>query len=188
MSLSTAQLQTLKTNLAANTAAVVCSDGQSRAINALIGALRTLDNAYAVAAWYNQTASPNFWVWESNSSLITTGMAIKMSDVGNLTTANTTRLQTSFQIRPGGFTPSNQDDRALFGGLFSVSGATGTRANLLAAWQRTASNIEKLLATGTGTQATGDINSDGSVTGGSPATLTFEGSVAPTDIQAAWAA
>ena len=99
-----------------------------------------------------------------------------------VTIANSTRLQVSFQVRPNGFAPSVQDDRALFGGLFSVSGAAGTRANLLAAWQRQAAYVEKLFATGTGTQATGDLNSDGSLTVGSPATLSFSGSITGQDV------
>lgn len=182
--LTTAQLQTLKTNLASNTNTVLIN-GVATAINAVP---HGADNAQTIADWYNLTASPGFWVWQAISSLNDTGNAIKMSDVGNLTTANSTRLQVSFQIRPNGFNPANQDDRALFGSLFSVAGASGTRANLLAAWQRQATNVEKLFATGTGTQATGDLNSDGSLTVGSPATLVVVSPISALDIENAWAA
>jgi len=187
MSLTPAQLQTLKTNLAANTATVLIN-GVATAINVVPHGAQ---NAQTIADWYNLTAAPNFWAWKGISPPAETGMAIKMSDVRNLTTANSTRLQVSFQIRPNGFNPGNQDDRALFGGLFSVAGAAGTRANLLAAWQRLASNVETLFATGTGTQATGDLGSDGSITAGSPATLVFDGSITPLsgqDVLNAWAA
>ena len=184
--LTTTQLQTLKTDLAANTNAVTIN-GVATAINAVP---HGPDNAQQIANWYNGTATPNFWAWLGNATLAVTGMAIKMSDVGNLTTANSTRLQVSFQIRPNGFNPAVQDDRSLFGSLFSVSGAAGTRANLLAAWQRTATRMEKLFATGTGTQVTGDLNTDGTVTAGSPATLAVDGSVNPLtaqDVLNAWA-
>lgn len=188
MSLTPAQLQTLKTSLAGNINTVLIN-GVTTAINVVPHGAQ---NAQTVADWYNLTSAPNFWAWKGISPPNETGMAIKMSDVGNLTTANSTRLQVSFQIRPNGFNPANQDDRALFGGLFSVAGAAGTRANLLAAWQRLATNAEKLFVTGTGTQATGDINSDGSITAGSPATLGFDGAavggLSAQDIENAWAA
>lgn len=183
--LTTSQLQTLKAALASNTNTVLIN-GVATAINAVP---QGGQNAQTIANWYNQPASPSFWVWLGNASLLVTGMAIKMSDVGGLTTANSTRLQVSFQVRPNGFSPAVQDDRSLFGGLFSVSGASGTRANLLAAWQRLATYAEKLFATGTGTQVTGDLNSDGSTTNGSPGVLVFDGSATPlsaNDIENAW--
>lgn len=185
MTLTTAQLQTLKADIAANTSAIpagqpwtgIYAGVQVKNVPA------TGDGNVAVAGWYNQPAAPAYWVWQPSSSQTVTGAAVKMSDVGNLTTANSTRLQVSFQIRPNGFTPSAQDDRALFGSLFSVAGASGTRANLLTAWQRQASFVEKLFATGTGAQATGDLNSDGTLTVGAPATLVVIGPVTDGDVE-----
>ena len=188
MNMTTAQLQTFKANMAAN-ANTVLIGGVATPINSLTTpSVQTTVAAAAVAAFYNQTASPSFTVWTGLTSTNIVGMAIKMSDVGNLTTANSTRLSTSFQIRPNGFDSSNQDDRALFGSLFSVSGASGTRANLLAAWQRLATFFEKIFATGTGTAVNGDLNSDGSVSGtGSPATLVLNGQIGGQDVLNAWA-
>jgi len=192
--LSPAQLQTLKADLQTNTNTILIS-GVATPINTVASeAFNAVPKNVSFAQeicnqWYNLPASPSFWVWLSTSTLAAVGMAIKMSDVGNLTTANSTRLQVSFQVRPGGFTPANQDDRSLFGGLFSVSGASGTRANLLAIWQRLATRIEKMFATGTGTQVTGDLNSDGSVTVGSPGVLVVDGSTNPltgNDVLEAW--
>lgn len=183
MTLTASQLTTLKSNLSTNTNTVLIN-GVATAINVVP---QGAQNAQTIANWYNLSASPAFWVWMDISSLSDTGKAIKMSDVGNLTTANSTRLQVSFQIRPDGFVPSSQDDRSLFSGIFSVAGASGTRTNLLAIWQRQATNIEKLFATGTGTQATGDMNSDGSLTVGSPGVLVVVGPITATDIENAWA-
>lgn len=135
----------------------------------------------STAKLLNAAASPEFWAWKSNLSAEETGMAIVMSEVGGLTTANSTRLQVSFQVRPGGFTPSDVNDRSLFGSVFSAAGGVLTRTALLNKWQRLASVAEKLFATGTGTKATA-LNTDGSVTGGSPALLTFEGSITVTDL------
>lgn len=163
MNLTPAQLQTLKTWLDTN--AVGVQDEQA-------------------ASLLNAAASPNFWVWKSNVGLAETGMAIVMSEVGGLTTANTNRLQVSFQVRPGGFTPADQADRSLFGSVFSAAGGVLTRTAVLSKWQRLATVAEKLFASGTGTQATG-LNTDGAVTGGSPGTLGAEGAVTSANVSEA---
>lgn len=62
--------------------------------------------------------------------------------------------------------PSN---RAFFDDVFSGAGGTNTRAALLVLWKRLATRIEKLFATGTGSDAV-------------PATLVFEGEVSVQDI------
>lgn len=124
----------------------------------------------ATANAMNADAAPAFYVWKESSSLEQTGMAVLLSDVANLTDVNVNRLTAAYDLRPGGFTPSSQNDRALFGDVFSAAGAQGTVDALLGEWQRTATIAEKELATGTGTQAT-DIGTDGTVSGGSPATL-----------------
>lgn len=118
----------------------------------------------------NAAATPTFYVWKKLSSLENTGMAIDLKEVNGLTTAESSRLDVSFQIRPNGFLPFKQSDRAFFGNLFSATGGTVTRPALLSEWQRAATIAEKVLASGTGTQAT-DIGTDGTVSGGSPATL-----------------
>jgi hypothetical protein len=181
--LTAAQKATLNTDVAANTATIPAGQTWTNSFTGVQvrNVPRTNEGRSTIAGWYNQTASPNFWVWLKVASTSAVGAAIKLSDVGNLTTANSSILQAAFQIRPGGFTPSNQDDRALFGNLFSVAGASGTRANLLTAWQRLATFAEKLFATGTGTQATGDISSTGVVTG-SPAILVIEGVIHADDV------
>jgi len=148
---------------------------------ALEAAPTNSDFAFAVAALYNIAASPNFWVWKGNLSAADTGTAIVMAEVGGLTTANSTRLQVSFQVRPNGFTPADQGDRSLFGTVFSAAGGVLTRAALLAKWQRPATVVEKLFSTGTGTQATG-LNTDGTVTGGSPALMGSEGPLIYQDV------
>ena len=124
----------------------------------------------------NAMASPDFWAWKSSLSLEESGMAISMGEVAGLTTANSNRLQASFQIRPGGFEPDSQDDRSLFGSVFSAAGGQNTRAALMAKWQRLATVGEKLFATGTGTQGVG-LDTDGGVSSGSPAILGAEGLV-----------
>jgi hypothetical protein len=169
--LTNSQLQTLKSDIAAKTQA-----GQPLAgLNP-----NNADHAFAIAAYYNANASPSFWVWKNSISSEKTGMVVDLSEVGGLTTANSNRLQVSFIMRPGGFTPSNQSDRALFGSVFSSAGGALTRAAILAAWQRLTTRGERLFSTGTGTQAT-VLNIDGTVTG-SPGSLVFEGSITHNDV------
>lgn len=173
MSLSTAQLTTLKADIDANSG----PGGDFEGIP------NTPDGNQAIAEAYNLQASPDYYVWQMLSSLAETGMALLLSDVSGLTTANSNRIQVSFQVRPNGFEPSLQSDRALFGDVFSVAGASGTRSKLLTAWQRLATRAEKVLkSAGTGTQATG-LNSDGTVTGGDPATLGHEGPIDRFDVE-----
>lgn len=118
----------------------------------------------------NELASPEFWVWLSNLSTEASGMAISMDEVAGLTTANSNRLNVSFAIRPGGFTPASQDDRSLFGSVFSAAGGVKTRTALMEKWQRQATIAEELLATGTGTKGVG-LETDGATESGSPAVL-----------------
>lgn len=160
MSLTNAQLTTLKADIAAKHASGqpfenIDPNDLSRDANQFI------------ADWYNGDSSA--WTWKSNSTPDEVGMAIDLGEVGGLTTAESNRLSVSFQIRPGGFDPSLQSDRALFGDLFSAAGGVVTRPALIAIWQRMATRGEQLLAaSGAGTEVTGDLESDGSVSAGDP--------------------
>jgi hypothetical protein len=73
------------------------------------------------------------------------------------------------QINPDGINPSRTDQRAFFDDVFSAASGDSTRAALLALWKRLATRVEKLFATGTGSDA-------------SPATLTFEQPLAYQDV------
>lgn len=177
MALTPAQLTTLQTDIDANS-------GVGGDFEQWVGDLSKIANQ-AIADAYNLQASPDFWVWEAEVSSEKTGMVLGLDDIGNLTTANTNRLSVSFQVRPGGFTPGIQSDRALFGDVFSVAGAVNTRLALLGAWQRLSTRAEKLFATGTGSEATGDLESDGTVQTGDPAVLDVVGNITQVDVSEA---
>ncbi len=123
-----------------------------------------------VASLYNAAASPSFTTWKTNVTMMEIGKKVNGSELGGLTTANHTRLQTIIQISAGSINPSLPDQRAFFDDVFSGAGGTTTRANLLALWKRLATKAEKVCATGTGSDA-------------SPATLTFEGNLTATDVE-----
>jgi hypothetical protein len=73
--LSPAQLQTLKTHLAANTATVLIN-GVATAINAVP---QGGQNAQTVADWYNLTASPAYLVWNPATPLKSIRAAVDLS-------------------------------------------------------------------------------------------------------------
>ena len=138
MELTTAQRATLKANiLATPEAAGYYSQGD-------LGKL---------AEFYNAQAAPAFTVWKTRVELTAVGEAFNSSEVGGLTTANTNRLMVMESYSGGVFNPSRADTRAGFDGVFSGAGGASTRAALLVLWKRTASRLEKLFATGTGSDA-----------------------------------
>lgn len=143
---------------------------QSAALRTAVLAEPSLANAvltgddYAIAAWLNAPATPAWTVWKTSVSIRETGEAFNSSEVSGLTTANTSRLQVMVQYADGSFNPSRADTRAGFESVFSGAGGANTRTALNVLWKRLATRAEKLLSSGTGSDA-------------SPATLTFQGDV-----------
>ena len=158
MALTPAQLTTLKAEILADPVlAAQPMDGNGHAV---------------IADAMNALATPTFTVWKSKVTTQEVGEAFNSSEVGGLTTANTNRLVVMEAYSGGTFNPSRADTRAGFDSVFSGAGGVLTRAALLALYKRTARRIEKLFATGTGSDAV-------------PATLVFEGAVNNSDIDAA---
>jgi len=157
--LTTAQLQALKTDIAADPVLSLIPQNS--------------DGAFEVAQAYNLLAAPLFWVWKSLVSLEDVGGALVASEVEGLTTAENGRMQTFAQFNPSGFSPWRLDHRLFFEGVFSGAGGAATRAALDTLWKREATRGEALLATGTGSLA-------------SPAVLEFEGNINYRDVLNAW--
>lgn len=156
--LTSAQQATLKADIAAN------PDLNSKPNNS--------DGAFEIARLYNLAASPSFTVWKSLVSIKDVGDKFNGTELAGMTTANQTRLQTVALFSPGGVNPSLLDRRQMFDDIFSGAGGANTRANLLALWKRFATRVEKLFATGTGSDP-------------SPATMTFEGAISYQDVDTA---
>lgn len=159
MPLTSQQLQTLKADILA--------DG------VLNAQPNNSDGAFEIMKAYNLPASPSFTVWKSLVPLNAVGMAIDFNVVAGLTTADSTRLQTFFQMSPQGINPYLSDRRVGFDNIFSGAGApAAVRAALLVLWKRVATRGEKLFANvagGDGANAT-------------PATLVFEGNISTQDV------
>ena len=159
MALTPAQLPVLKAAIAAET-------------DPTFVGYRTANSTGAMADWYNEATNPAFVLWRTNVSIRETGQAFNGAEWAGMTTANHTRLQTVAQYLDQGYYASLADVRAMFNDIWSGAGGATTRASLLALWKRTASKVEKIYATGTGSDA-------------SPATPTFEGRITNDDVLAA---
>jgi hypothetical protein len=159
MALTTAQLATLK-------AAILADPTLSAYPN-------TSDGNFDMAAQkLNVVATPAFIVWKGNVSMLSTGQAFNGTEWAGMTSANHTRLQTVAQYLTGGYNAALADIRAMFNDIWGGAGGANTRAALLALWKRSALLGEKILATGTGSDA-------------SPATLGYEGNISPEDVRLA---
>lgn len=139
MNLTSAQLATMKADIAAN------SDLNTKP--------NTADGNFAIANLYNLTASPTFTVWKTNVPITEVGDKFNGTELAGLTTGNQTRLQTIALYSQAGVNPSLADRRAFFDDVFSGAGGTTTRAQLLVLWKRLALRGERLYATGTGSDA-----------------------------------
>ena len=156
--LTPAQMATLKANIIADAA--------------FNGLPLNTDGAVTIANAYNLAAAPAFTVWKTNVPIVEVGRAFNGAELAGLTTGNQTRLQTIAQYLSAGVNPSLIDNRQFFDDVFSGAGGNTTRPKLLTLWKRLALRIEKLFATGTGSDA-------------SPATLTWEGQISYADVEAA---
>ena len=155
MALTPAQQVTLK--------AAIIADSQ---LNAFVPAKA----ADSIVDLLNQSASPSFTVWKTSVSNELIGNAMNGTEVIGLSALQMQRLQLLSAYSNGTQDPSRADRRAAFDGVFSGAGGTITRPALLALWKRLALRVEKIFATGTGSDA-------------SPATLVFEGTVSSGDIR-----
>ena len=155
MTLTQGQLQTLKNDILADAT-----------LNAFPN---NSDGNLEIAAAYDQQAAPAFTVWKTRVSITQIGDNIVGSELSGLSSLNSTRLQTVVVLSADGVNPSLPDRRAFFDDIFSGAGGTATRAKLLILWKRLATRVEKLFATGTGSDAV-------------PATMAFEGPLDPRDV------
>src|SRR5262245_30066658 len=138
--LTTAQLQTLKNHINAS------SDLNSQPMNG--------DGDYEIARLVNLTNVPNWTVWKTLVHIKDVMESINGGDLGNLTTANHTALQTVIMGFTQGINPSKPDIRQMLDDIFSGAAGATTRANLLVTYKQLATRFQKLYTTGTGTDTT----------------------------------
>ncbi len=159
------QAQTLKADLAANTATLNGIPIKDLPHNS--------DTAFDVASWYSQTAAPAFTVWrtEANARQLMGDPGFDWTRVDNLSVGKARIWE--FMMMGGTIDPSQPNIRNGFAACFSAVGDAATLAAILGRCKRPATRIEKLLATGEGSVAV-------------PATMGFEGAILGSDILTAW--
>lgn len=130
----------------------------------LAQARNTGDDA-TIAAWLNTEWSPAFWVWRTNVTANETGNAWQGTDIDGMSALNMQRLQLLLASSPSGvFDMSRADRRAGFENPFGTNQNNVSRVAMRIVWKRPAKRAEKILATGTGSNA-------------DPAMMTFQGDV-----------
>lgn len=121
------------------------------------------------SALLNTLAVPAFTVWKTQAPIGEVGRTFVAAELAGLSSLNTQRLQNLAAWLSAGVNPSLASVRAFFDDIFSGAGGVNTRVALLALWKRPATRLEKLLATGTGSDAV-------------PATLTVEGTISAQNV------
>jgi hypothetical protein len=142
MELTTAQLQTLKTDINTNTDPEFVS-------------YRNSGNAGAMADWYNVDST--FIVFKPTEPTTSIGDVVSYVAVAALTDANVNKLNLFYTLQPQEFEPIRADQRQYMADVFSGAlGGAGqaTRDALDALYRRPALRGEKLYCTGTGTTVT----------------------------------
>lgn len=130
------------------------------------------DTADFIAKELNKAATPAFIVWKTAVPKNEVGKAFIASALAAITAGNNDKLA-NFAAWNDVVNPSRLDQRAFFDDVFSVAAGATTRAALLALWKRPATTVEKLFATGTGSDAV-------------PASMVFEGFISYQDVEQAW--
>lgn len=138
MALTSAQQATLKAHILANTDPVV------------VQALASGD-AGAIANEYNKNASPDFTVWRT----LITRDEIRQNTVWTEYIGRSQGERDCYRliIEDASVNPSNSNIRQAFTDIFSGPSGATSRAQLAAASKRLASLVEKIFATGTGSDA-----------------------------------
>lgn len=127
-------------------------------------ALRNANSTGAMAAWYNETATPTFTVWKTDVDVDDFKAAMVWSEVAGLTTIKASVL--TLILAGSRVVVSSQNIRDAFAAIFN---AGTTLTNLAALAKRPVNRVERVFATGTGSN-------------GSPGTLVFDGTVSNQDV------
>jgi hypothetical protein len=158
MPLTTAQLQALKADIAADPA--------------LADLPRNSDNAFLIADAYNLIASPAFTVWRTSVSIAEImSNGFRWTDVDGLT-AGKARIW-DWMTRLGTINPSKPNIQQGIVDCWGARASSQQTQGIEAHCKRAATRAEKLFATGTGSTA-------------NPGTLTFEGALRYSDVEQAW--
>jgi len=120
----------------------------------------TPEGSAIIAAEYNLAADPAYIAWRSNVSTYEVRDVLVWSEYDSLSVSKQNAFE--FLCSNGIVNASRINVREGIASIFAGPNSANTRAALIAIAKRTTSRIERLLASGTGSDA-------------SPGTMTFEG-------------
>lgn len=131
------------------------------------------DSAFFIAGELNKLATPDYIVWRENVAASETGEAWVGTDIDGMSALNMQRLQLLLASAGGNtFDMRRVDRRSGFENPFGTNVNNGSRVAMRAAWKRKGSVLEKVFATGTGSDA-------------SPAVTTVTGVIGYPEVQQA---
>lgn len=156
MALTQAQMQALKAYIEAD--ATLNAQPNTNAGNSVI------------ANVLNAVASPDFIVWRTNLTGLEVYTAAVKTEIISRSQGERDVFQMMLNREP--INPALSDTRQAFQDIFSGPSGATTRANLIAIAKRPALLIEKILASGTGSDA-------------NPATMGREGTISTDEIETA---
>lgn len=154
--LTTAQLATLKADILADPTFSAMPNND--------------DSNFAIAAAYNLAASPAWIVWKTTVTTADAKDAVNWTEYIGRSQAERDAFQ--FLLSNHVINPARPNVRQGIADMFSGQNGATTRNALLAISKRSATRVEKLFSTGTGSDAT-------------PATMGFEGTLSYQDVSAA---
>lgn len=128
------------------------------------------DGAFFIAAELNKLAVPDFIVWKTDVTTVNIRAALVWSEYDTLSVSKQNAF--SFLCSNGTVNAALANVRQGISSIFAGPGQSGNLAALIAIAKRKATRVEKVLAAGTGSDA-------------SPATMSFEGSLSFQDVEAA---
>lgn len=128
------------------------------------------DGAFAIALALNQTASPAFIVWRTDVPTSDCKKAMVWTEFIGRSAGERDAWQ--FMLSNGIVNAADANVRQGVQDIFSGAQGATSRANLVAISKRSATRAEKILATGTGSDAV-------------PATMGFEGNLSYQDVEQA---
>lgn len=139
--LTAAQLTDLKTDIQANadpTVVQAISDG----------------NHGAIAAWYNQDASPDYWIYRELVEADEIRDSIDVQDLADITDTDRGRVVDILAVRSErGFSGADARDRSAWDDVFSAASGDNSQQAIAVLWTRIATNSEGVFALSTGSGA-----------------------------------
>lgn len=137
------------------------TDIEGNTDQAVIDALAAGDSG-AIAAWYNQDASPAHWVFRCLVSVGEIRQAIDAHNLVDITSADLDRVMALLELRGGsgaqggneiGFSGEVETDRTAWDDAFSAAAGDESQQAIALLWTRVATYAEQVHALGTGTGA-----------------------------------